>query len=101
VVLIDTVTDATTGGCTVTLIAALPTLPALLAEIATVPAPTAVTRPDDDTVATPASDDDQATVWPLSGLPNESLTTAVPCVTWPTWSELAFIVTVTENAVGG
>src|SRR5690349_21241278 len=55
-------TDATTACVTVTV--ALPCTPSLVAVIVAVPAPTAVTRPSDETVATCAFDDVQPNVRP-------------------------------------
>ena len=78
-----TLTVATGGGVTVTL--AEPSCPSLEATIVTGP-PTvsAVTRPDDETVATAVFVDDHETVRFVRLLPWASLGCAVSCVVWPT-----------------
>ncbi len=75
-----TVTDAT-GMYTV--IADVPLLPSLLAVIVAVPNATAVTSPDDETVATLVLLDPQLTVRPVSTLPTESSVIAVSCAVVP------------------
>ena len=69
-----TVTDAT--GTTVTVIAAVPLLPSLVAVIVAVPTATADTRPLADTVATAGALLDHAMLRPVRTLPAESLVVA-------------------------
>ena len=71
-------TFATAGNEVTTAMAVVPdTLPDAPVIVAT-PAPTPVTRPDDDTLATPDADDDHATVAEIA-LPFWSLVLAVNC----------------------
>jgi hypothetical protein len=58
-------------------------LPSLLAVIVAVPSATAVTRPDDETVATAGLLDPQLTARPVSTLPTESSVVAVSCAVVP------------------
>src|SRR6266487_1311226 len=76
-----TVTDAT--GTTVTVIADVPVLPSLVAVIVADPAPTAVTSPLADAVATAGALLDQVTIRPVSTVPAESLVVAVSCTVAP------------------
>ena len=63
-----TVTEATGAGGTVTVIAAVPLLPSLVAVTVAEPAATPVTTPLDDTVAMPVLELDHATARPVSTL---------------------------------
>src|SRR5207248_6157857 len=79
-----TVTDATgTGGCPVTVTAALPLCPPLVAVIVADPVATPVTSPLLFTVAIPGLLLDQLIVQPVSTLPLESSAFAVSCTVWP------------------
>src|ERR1041384_3775229 len=77
-----TVTDAT--GTSVTVMAAVPLLPSLVAVIVAEPAATAVTRPLASTVATAVLLLDHVMTRPVSVLPVESLVTADSCCEPPT-----------------
>src|SRR5207249_3216957 len=81
-----TVTEATGagGGAGVTVIAAVPLLPSLVAVIVAEPAATPVTRPLLLTVATAVLLLDQVMTRPVSVLPAESLVTAESCRVAPT-----------------
>ncbi len=59
------------------MITAEPATPAIVAVIAAVPGLTAVARPDEPTVATPASDVVQTTVFPVTVPPEASFAVAV------------------------
>src|SRR5206468_1309379 len=72
-----TVTDAT--GTTVTVIAAVPLLPSLVAVIVAVPTATADTRPLADTVATAGALLDHAMLRPVRTLPAASWGVVVGC----------------------
>src|SRR3989454_1194256 len=78
-----TVTDATGTLATVTVMAAVPFLPSLLAVIATVPGAPLDTRPLPLTVATAASLVAHGTVRPVSGLPFASFGVAVSWTVCP------------------
>jgi hypothetical protein len=78
----DTVTVATGGG--VTVIIAVPDLPSLVAVIVASPSATAVTSPEDETVAAAVFDDDQVTVRPVRVLPSASFVTALSETVAPT-----------------
>src|SRR6266568_2969116 len=89
-----TVTDAT--GTFVTVIAAVPLLPSLVAVIVAGPAATAVTSPLALTVATAVLPLDQLIVRPESELPFASFGVAVSCIVWPTCTDAVAGVTVTD-----
>ena len=96
----DTLTVATGGGVTVTI--AEPSCPSLEATIVTGP-PTvsAVTRPDDETVATAVFVDVHVTVRFARLLPWASFGCAVSCVVCPTTMVLAGGVTATDATGAG
>jgi hypothetical protein len=71
-------TEATGTGITVTV--ALPIFPSLVAVIVAVPGATAVTKPDEDTVATAEASELQTMVRPVSTLLPASSVVAVACV---------------------
>ena len=75
-------TVATPAGKTV--MVEIPLLLPLAAVMIAVPAPFAVTRPDDDTEATPAADDDHASGRPERRFPASSFTAALSCTFSPT-----------------
>jgi hypothetical protein len=82
----DTDTDATgTGAGALTLIAAEAIRPSLDAVIDTLPAATAVTNPEPETVAIPRLAELQVITRPVSTLPLASLVTAESCAVPPTW----------------
>src|SRR5213593_5203160 len=68
----------------VTVTAAVPLLPSLVAVIVAEPAATPVTRPLPFTVATAASELDQVTVRPVRAFPLASWRVALTCAIWPT-----------------
>src|SRR6267378_4315912 len=78
----ETMTIAT--GASVTVMADVPLLPSLVAVIVADPAPTAVTNPLAETVATPGALLDQVTIRPVRTLPAESFVVAVSCAVAPT-----------------
>src|SRR6266571_5325082 len=82
-----TVTDAT--GTFVTVIAAVPLLPSLVAVIVAGPAALPVTTPLALTVATAVLLLAQVTVRPLSGFPLASFGVAVSCTVWPICTDAA------------
>lgn len=96
-----TSTRATAAAGTVTF--AEPLLPSLVAVIAAVPEPTAVTTPLALTVATFVFDEDHVTVRPVSVAPPASLVTADACVVAPiaTVDAASETVTVATGAGGG
>jgi len=67
----------TAGG--VTVIAASPAFPSLVAVMVALPGPTAVTNPVDETVATAALEELQETVRPVNVMPPASRVVAVTC----------------------
>jgi len=73
-----TLTEAT--GTLATEMVAVAVFPSLVAETVVDPAATAVTRPDDETVATPPVELDQLTARPTKTLPAESRVVAASCV---------------------
>src|SRR5688572_27346835 len=77
-----TVMLAIGGG--MTLMVATPLFEPLAAVIVAVPSAWAVTRPDPETDATLAADDDQVTGCPERMLPAASFTVALSCTVWPT-----------------
>src|SRR5258706_4868582 len=95
-----TVTEATGtggGGVTgVTVIAAVPLFPSLVARIVAEPAATPVTTPFEFTVATAPESDDHVIVRPERGLPAESHGVAVRRTVSPTWIPAELGATVTE-----
>src|SRR6266516_4470546 len=88
-----TVTDAT--GTFVTVIAAVPLLPSLVAVIVAGPAALPVTTPLALTVASAVLLLAQVTVRPLSGFPFASFGVAVSCTVWPTCTDAVAGLTVT------
>src|ERR1041385_9300737 len=88
-----TVTEPT--ATLVTLIAAEPLFPSLVAVIVVVPCATAVRRPCALIVATPVLELDQVTVRPLRVAPHASVSVAAICVDWPTVIDSGFGDTVT------
>src|SRR3989449_294696 len=90
----------TVPGCTglpaVTVTAAVPLCPSLVAVIVAAPTATPVTSPLADTVATALLLVVQVTVRPLSTLPLASLSVAVSCTVPPTYTLGAVGLTVTE-----
>jgi hypothetical protein len=89
-----TVTDAT--GTAVTVIAAVPLCPSLVAVIVAEPATFVVTSPLLDTVATVVVFEDHVTVRPVRVLPLASFKVAVSCTVWPACTLAEAGVTVTE-----
>ncbi len=77
-------TDTDATGANVTVIAAVPLWPSLLAVIVAVPATPPVTSPFPLTEATAALLVAHVTVRPPSGLPFASFGVAVSCAVWPT-----------------
>src|SRR5436309_4242234 len=77
-------TDTDATGTNVTVIAAVPFWPSLLAVIVAVPAAPPVTSPFPLTEATAALLVAHVTVRPLSGLPFASFGVAASCAVWPT-----------------
>ena len=73
-----TLTEAT--GTLATVIVAVAVFPSLVAETVVEPAAPAVTRPDDETAATPPFELDQLTARPTKTLPAESRVLAASCV---------------------
>src|ERR1043166_9178918 len=95
-----TATEATaTGAGAVTVTAALPLFPPLLAEMVAVPAVTAVTSPLADTVATAVLLLLQAKLCPAGVLPAASFATAVSCEVPPTVRLAVAGVTATDATV--
>jgi hypothetical protein len=90
----DTVTLAT--GTIVTVTAAVPLWPLLVAEIVAVPAPIAVTVPLDDTVATPVLELDQTKVVPAMTPPVASRPVAASWVVCATVIDTKSGVTTTD-----
>ncbi|OLC72098.1 MAG: hypothetical protein AUH78_16705 [Gemmatimonadetes bacterium 13_1_40CM_4_69_8] len=90
-----TATDAT--GTAVTVIAAVPLCPSLVAVIVAEPAATLVTRPPAFTVATAVLLLDQPTARPDSGLPLASLGVAASCIVCPAGSVADAGVTATDT----
>src|SRR5437879_12851949 len=81
---------------TVTVIAAEPPCPSLVAVIVAVPAATPVTRPPVDTAATAGALDAQVTDRPDSGVPVASRGVAVTWSGWPTSMPAETGLTVTD-----
>src|SRR5688500_2030942 len=77
------------GEADVTVSAALPLRPSLVAVICTVPTATAATRPDPETVATAELLEIQLTARPVRTTLLASRVVAVAWVVWPGFSELA------------
>jgi hypothetical protein len=101
-----TVTEATgTGGggvAAVTVSAAWPVLPSLIATMLALPAAVAVTSPVAFTVATLVFVLDQVTVRPVSTAPVASFVTALACVVCPTVRlPFASVVVTLATAAGG
>jgi hypothetical protein len=92
----ETVTDATGTGAVTRVRADVPLFPSLVAVMVTDPAPSALTRPDDDTVARLVFELDHVTVRPLSAAPFASCGVAVSCNVWPTVTVPVPGVTLTE-----
>jgi hypothetical protein len=78
----ERVTAATGAGLIVSV--ALPVFPSLMAMTCTEPAPTAVTNPDEDTVAIAELPELHITLRPVRMLPDASRVVAVACVVCPT-----------------
>jgi predicted anti-sigma-YlaC factor YlaD len=99
----ETVTDATgTGGAAVTVIAAEPFFPSLVAMMFAEPALTAVTTPLELTEAIPAFELDHETARPMRSLPFASRRMAVALAVCPTTSEDGLSVTDTvATGTGG
>jgi hypothetical protein len=96
----ETLTLATGGGVTVTM--ADPSWPSLVATIVTgPPTASAVTTPDDDTLATAVFVDVHVTVRLVNVPPAASFGVAVSCVVWPTEMVLDGGVTCTDATGGG
>src|SRR5947199_1191341 len=89
-----TVTDAT--GTVLTVIAAVPLCPSLVAVIVAAPAVTPVTTPLPLTVATAVLLLPQLTGRPDNGLPLASFGVAVSCTVWPTCTDAVLGLTVTD-----
>src|SRR5205823_1645170 len=89
-----TVTDAT--GTVLTVIAAVPLCPSLVAVIVAAPAVTPVTTPLPLTVATAVLLLPQLTGRPDSGLPLASFGVAASCTVWPTGTDAVPGLTVTD-----
>src|SRR5574341_91857 len=83
------------GGAAVTVTAAVPLLPSLVAVIVVGPTATPLTRPS-ITVATDGALLHQVMTRPVSTLPLASCGVAVSCTLAPTWTEAVDGVTVTE-----
>jgi len=97
-----TVTDDTTedeGADAVTLTAMLPVTPEAAAWIVADPVPTAVTRPEPDTVATDEFEVVHVNDVPEIVAPCASFAAAEACVVWPTASELLDGVTAMDATV--
>jgi hypothetical protein len=95
----DTLTDATVGaggGGAVTTICDVPLFPSLVAVMVALPAPTAVTSPADDTVATPLLLDDQEIWRPASAFRLASSGVAVNATVAPTSTDADDGVTATD-----
>src|SRR3989454_191350 len=90
----------TVPGCTglpaVTVTAAVPLCPSLVAVMVAVPVATPVTRPPVDTVAIAEALDAQLTIRPLSGLPFASSGVAVSWPHCPTWIPAVAGLTLTD-----
>src|SRR5256712_2925384 len=93
-----TVTDAT--GTLVTVTAAVPLVPSLVAVIVVAPAATPVTRPFPFTVATALLPLDQLIVRPGRGFPFASSGVPVSCNVWPTGTEADAGLTTTDAIEG-
>src|SRR5206468_929602 len=93
----------TVPGCTglpaVTVTAAVPLCPSLVAVMVTVPVATPATRPLADTVATAGAPEAQVTDRPASTLPAASFGVAVSCTVAPT-STTAVTGLITTDATG-
>src|SRR5450759_1986308 len=96
----ETVTDAT--GASVTVTVAFPALPSLVAVMFAEPAPTALMRPDVETVQTLVSLELQLITRPVSTLLFASRVTAESCTVPPTWTPAVAGDTVTDaTGTGG
>ena len=105
-VVLTTARSLTVPGSTaarVTVSAAVPLTPSLVAVIVAVPAPTPVTSPLVLTVPTPAALDAQATVRPDSTVPLASFSVALSCSDCPTvtFGDAGLTTTVATAAGGG
>src|SRR5687768_13736591 len=74
----------TTGAAVDTVSAAEPVLPSLVATIVATPVATAVTSPDEETVATAGLEEDHTMVRPVRTLPEASRSVAVACAVFCT-----------------
>ncbi len=89
-------TSTAATGTLVTVIAAVPLLPPLVAVIVARPGPTALTSPLPVTVATAPLLLAHATAWPVIGVPLVSIGVAVSCSVWPCGITADGGVTVTD-----
>jgi hypothetical protein len=89
------------GGAEVTVSAAEPLFPSLVAVICAEPTATAVTSPVPETVATAVLFDAQVTVRPVSVAPFASFSVATACVDWPGETDEAPNDTVTDATGAG
>src|SRR2546430_3724427 len=85
----------------VTVMAAVPLFPSLVALIVMEPGVTPETRPLLLTVATAVLELDHATVRPESGFPPASLGVPVSCTVWPACTDAEGGVTSTDATAGG
>ena len=83
VVLLASVTVTVSTGFPVTVRAAVPAFPSLVAVMIADPGATAVTAPVEETVAVAVAEDDHVTARPVSTLPEASRSTAVAFVARP------------------
>src|SRR5438093_4059984 len=89
-------TSVTVTGCAVTVIAALPLRPSLVAVIVAEPSAAPVTSPVADTLTTSGAPLAHVTARPTNGLPLASLGVAVSCTVPPTATPALAGVTSTE-----
>src|SRR6266571_3429017 len=88
--------EPVTGGSAVTVSAAVPLFPSLVAVIVAAPTATPVTRPLPFTLAIPPLLDAQVTVRPVRTVPALSLVTAVSWTAWPAGTLAEAGLTATE-----
>ena len=98
---IDGVTVTVATGAGVTVRAALPVFPSLVAMMLAVPGLTAVTSPVDETVAIPVLSELQVMTRPVKGWPLESSVVAVACEVPTAVIEFGLRETVTEATGAG
>src|SRR5437764_1352116 len=89
------------GGGAETVMVNEPFTPSLVAVITADPAATALSTPDDETVATAMLLELQAIVRPVRTLLLASLVVAVSCVVWPTLSDVAPLTVTDATGAGG